>query len=811
KYGTSNWQFYSNQSNLSETTYSYYACANDTLGNENCTNTRTVTILPTVNGSSETDDLSEWWMFGRYLNHTRWDTNNFPIISGLEQTNYVTGGGIQSSPTVATGYVYVGSNDANIYQLNASNVSQYIASFTTGWLVYSSPTVVDGYVYVGSEDGLVYQLNASNISQQIANFTTSNIVDSSPAVANGYVYIGSGDKKVYQLNASNISQEISEFETGGAISVSSPAIANGYVYIGSQDGLVYQLNASNVSQLIATFTTGASIESSPAVVEGSVYIGSDDGLIYQLNASDISQRISSATTGGAVYSTPAVANGYVYVGTQDGLVYQFNASEISQLIATFTTGSFIHSTPAVTNEYLYIGSSDNNFYQLNASNISQQITTFTTGASIDYSSPAVANGYVYIGSNDLSIYQFNATNISIVSDFVAPITVLSSPAPDTITSNTTINFTFSTSDNLASIVDCDLFINDAENVTGISVSTGPFDQNITVSGFVDGTYNWTIGCTDPAGNSANSSETRNFTVDTTLPSISFISPTPADGSSQSTTTSYVNISSSDSSNHYTFVDFDSSLVLWLRMDDVNSSGDPTDLSSYGNNGTAANGATQSPSGKFGKAFSFDGTDDNIVLSRPVQDNFSICVWVNTTSTGSSLNHWQTAPVFESETGGADYDFGFGIGSDGKMAFGVGPDDTTINGAATVADGNWHHVCAIRNGGTGYLQLYNANATQYDNLFTNLSYGTRTFMGCAVDAAGNKNCTATRTLNIATSAGTPSNDGGGNDRQTPTLSLSVNPSCNINTVTVSSSGTQLSGARVTINDQTGAPVFSGNTD
>jgi len=36
----------------------------------------------------------------------------------------------------------------------------------------------------------VYQLNASNISQKIANFTTGNSVYSSPAVAGGFVYVG---------------------------------------------------------------------------------------------------------------------------------------------------------------------------------------------------------------------------------------------------------------------------------------------------------------------------------------------------------------------------------------------------------------------------------------------------------------------------------------------------------------------------------------------------------------------------------------------------------------------------------------------
>jgi len=203
-------------------------------------------FVSAVGFSSDTNNTNEWWMLGKYLNHTNWDGVSYSTISGLNSANFTTGNIILSSPAVANGYVYIGSSDTRIYQLDASNISQQIANFTTGYdISYSSPAVANGYVYIGSLDNNVYQLNASNVSQQIANFTTGNDVSSSPAVANGYVYIGSLDNNVYQLNASNVSQQIANFTTGNII-LSSPAVANGYVYIGSLDNNVYQLNASNV-------------------------------------------------------------------------------------------------------------------------------------------------------------------------------------------------------------------------------------------------------------------------------------------------------------------------------------------------------------------------------------------------------------------------------------------------------------------------------------------------------------------------------------------------------------------------------------
>ena len=56
-----------------------------------------------------------------------------------------------------------------------SNTSkgQLTWSFTTGSAVFSSPAVVNGVVYVGSDDGNIYALNATTGSK-LWSFTTGN-------------------------------------------------------------------------------------------------------------------------------------------------------------------------------------------------------------------------------------------------------------------------------------------------------------------------------------------------------------------------------------------------------------------------------------------------------------------------------------------------------------------------------------------------------------------------------------------------------------------------------------------------------------
>jgi len=97
------------------------------------------------------------------------------------------------------GLVYVGSEDASLYALNAKSGAK-IWSYTTGDNVFSSPAIWDGVVYVGSGDYSVYALKALT-GTEIWNYTTGSSVESSPAVSNGTVYVGSVDDSVYALNA----------------------------------------------------------------------------------------------------------------------------------------------------------------------------------------------------------------------------------------------------------------------------------------------------------------------------------------------------------------------------------------------------------------------------------------------------------------------------------------------------------------------------------------------------------------------------------------------------------------------------------
>jgi len=376
----------------------------------------------------------DWWpMFHHDLRHTGYSTSISPDTNNVTWS-YTMGGYARSSPTVIDGNVYMGSDDCNVYCLDAIT-GDFTWSYTTGDTVWSSPAVVDGKVYVGSFDKKVYCLRASDGFKEW-EFTTDYDVSSSPAVADGKVYVGSQDSNVYCLpmddpNGDGIiddSEVIWSYTTGAWVEVSSPAVADGKVYIGSDDNKVHCLRVSD-GYKEWEFTTVDDIWPSPAVADGKVFVGSCDHKVYCLPMDDpngdgiidSNEVIWTYTTGHCVGSSPAVADGKVYVASDDGKVYCLPVNDPngdgviddSEVIWSYATGDGVRSSPAVADGKVFVGSWDGKVYCLPANDPnsdgliddSEVIWSYTTGAHV-WSSPAIAIGKVYVGSDDGNIYCF---------------------------------------------------------------------------------------------------------------------------------------------------------------------------------------------------------------------------------------------------------------------------------------------------------------------------------------------------------------------------------------------------------------------
>jgi outer membrane protein assembly factor BamB len=382
----------------------------------------------------------------------------------VEAWTTTTGGAFYySSPAVANGVVYVGSVEGELYAFDAAGATgcsgapktcSPLWTATTGGAIYSSsPAVANGVVYVGSDDGKLYAFDAAGVTNcsgtpktcsPLWTATIGGEVRTSPAVANGVVYVGDGSYGLYAFDAAGDTNcsgtpktcmPLWAAFTGGY--GESPAVANGVVYVGGFN-ILYAFDAAGVtncsgvpktcSPLWTATTIGGFILTSPAVANGVVYVGPEGGASNQLYAFDAAGVtncsgtpktctplwIDVMGTSALVDGPPAVANGIVYVAA--GMLYAFDAAGITKCFGTPRTCSplwtatmdgAVDSSPSVANGVAYVSTAYGALYAFDAAGATgcsgapktcTPLWQAVTGGYVE--SPAVANGVVYFDSFD---------------------------------------------------------------------------------------------------------------------------------------------------------------------------------------------------------------------------------------------------------------------------------------------------------------------------------------------------------------------------------------------------------------------------
>ena len=193
------------------------------------------------------------------------------------------GGSIESSPTLANGYVYIGTLYGSMYMFDETNGydgrnpscrttwagrnCHWEWSVSTPGRMYSSPAVANGLVYIAASAsqgrGGLYAFDATTDGSP--NCSGTAYLDkscsaqwqaywggggSSPAIFHGTVYIGSLDDGLLTFAADGSTNCTGTPYAGRTCSPlwigdtghqngSSPTIANGVVYIGGHDGDLY--------------------------------------------------------------------------------------------------------------------------------------------------------------------------------------------------------------------------------------------------------------------------------------------------------------------------------------------------------------------------------------------------------------------------------------------------------------------------------------------------------------------------------------------------------------------------------------------
>ena len=99
-----------------------------------------------------------------------------------------------SSAAVSADRVVLGGRDKLVHGLNSAGKAVW--TFATGARVESSPAIAGGRVFVGSNDGKFYVLSL-NSGAKLWEFNAGAPLSASPAIANGRIVIGSQDGRLY--------------------------------------------------------------------------------------------------------------------------------------------------------------------------------------------------------------------------------------------------------------------------------------------------------------------------------------------------------------------------------------------------------------------------------------------------------------------------------------------------------------------------------------------------------------------------------------------------------------------------------------
>jgi outer membrane protein assembly factor BamB len=331
---------------------------------------------------------------------------------------YTTNGAVTSSPSIVDGRVYVGSQDKNIYCLDA-RLGSFIWNFSTNSRLESSPAVVDGKVYVGPDDGNVYCLDAYNgslIWEHNAggyiepDFASSVILRSSPIVVNGRVYVGSQDTNVYCFDA-NTGDINWTYKTEGYIT-SSPAVADGAVYIISQEpdsGALYKLDANDGGLIWKkalpyqlTFMGGTDMHASPTVGDGMVFASSNTQEYYGINAAtgDIEWTYRDETALEFIVCSTIYKDGLLFLIDKFSIVC-VDATNGHAIWSTYL-GEELYVSPSYADNKLYVVTDQRSVYVLNATD-GDKLGYFGTSSN-SWSAPSIYEGKVYVGSEDWNLY-----------------------------------------------------------------------------------------------------------------------------------------------------------------------------------------------------------------------------------------------------------------------------------------------------------------------------------------------------------------------------------------------------------------------
>ncbi|MCK6629734.1 MAG: PQQ-binding-like beta-propeller repeat protein [Anaerolineae bacterium] len=312
-------------------------------------------------------------------------------------------GGISTSPVAAGGLIYAGSNNGDLYALDA-HTGQEVWRFKTGGEISLAPAVSEAMVYVVSDDGFLYALDRRS-GLELWRTQKDSRFSFGPVLNAGLVLVGAEDGSLYALEAET-AQEKWQFKAGNVI-LPQATVAGETLYVGSQDHFLYALDVETGREKWR-FDAGNWLSSPPVEVAGMVYVGSHSENLYVLDAAT-GRELRRYPLGLAVRTSATLAEGVIYFGSYDGYLHAVEGTTGEEKWR-FSLGKQTRSAPLVVGGIVYIGSGDGYLYEIEA-RTGLEIAHYGIDSQI-YTTPAALDETIYFVSGKGDLYAVQKTPVS---------------------------------------------------------------------------------------------------------------------------------------------------------------------------------------------------------------------------------------------------------------------------------------------------------------------------------------------------------------------------------------------------------------
>lgn len=242
---------------------------------------------------------------------------------GLFLWAFKTGDNVATRPVVAGETVVFGSEDRNVYGVDATT-GALRWTVETGGPVVSSPALVEDVVVIGSDDGAVYGLDPQTGEQRWL-FATDDAIEAPIVAADGVVYVAGRDGTLYALDPAS-GEEIWAGSAGQVLRT-APAVGADRVVVVDDYGRVLAFDRETGQRLWATVED--SYVGPPVILDETLIVAGADGTVYRLDRDGSRQGewTASDSSGAGLGLTgidfgPTVGGGAIWIAADNAAVWR---------------------------------------------------------------------------------------------------------------------------------------------------------------------------------------------------------------------------------------------------------------------------------------------------------------------------------------------------------------------------------------------------------------------------------------------------------------------------------------------------------